>query len=109
MRRVRSSWVCLALTALAYSGCATRPPPTHASAATAAACRQRADEVFSRQNRQDVYNSDTYVSSIRDSPFATSGLPGITSSGLGGRYARDKYLDDCLRNAADKGGSLPPP
>jgi hypothetical protein len=96
------------LVALLLAGCANRPPPNRATAATAAACRQRADEVFARQNRAEVYNSDTYDSSIRDAPFASSGLPGITTRGLGSRYARDKYLDDCIRNAADRGSSPPP-
>ena len=68
---------------------------SHASAAARTACRQRADQVYNAQNRGDVYRSDTYETSTRDSPFAGVGLPGITTAGLSSRYRYAQLQDDC--------------
>lgn len=95
---------------LLAAGCA-RPAPDpqqQASAARKAACRQRADEVYTKQNRGEVYETDTYTTNTRDSPFATSGLPGITTRGLGGQYERDNMIRDCLNDAAGNVGNTPP-
>jgi hypothetical protein len=72
-----------------------------ASAAARAACRSRADEVYLKQNRGEVYQADTYSTSTRDSPYTASGLPGITTNGLGGQYQRDQMEDDCLNASED--------
>jgi hypothetical protein len=72
----------------------------HASAADLAACRGRADEVYLKQNRGEIYQADTYATGGRDSPYSTQGLPGITTDGLSGRYHREQLEDDCL-NAVD--------
>jgi hypothetical protein len=93
----------VALVALAaIGGCAQRGSSgrVQASAATMAACRSRADEVYLKQNRAEVYQNDTYISSTRDAPYASSGLPGITTDGLGGQYQRDQMIDDCI-NASE--------
>ena len=63
-----------------------------------AACRTRADDVYARQNRADLSRRDQ-----RDSPFSSSGNTGITSAGLGERYARDRMVASCV--AANSGGS----
>ena len=87
-------------------GC-TPPPSTTATPAQAAACRQRADEVYERQNRADVYRSDTYASGTRDAMFSSTGSPAAAVMGLSGRFARDRMLADCLRGAANNVASTP--
>jgi hypothetical protein len=84
------------------SGCAGSASRAHggATAATIAACRSRADEVYDKQNRDQVYRSDTYAGGTRDAPFSSTGLPGITSNGLSGRYARDTLEDDCINGSS---------
>ena len=88
---------------LTLSGCSGFRQPAdraHASAATRAACRTRADEVYLKQNRSEIYEADRYVSATRDSPFGATGLPGITTNGLSGRYAREQMADDCINAAS---------
>ncbi len=66
------------------------------AAADLSACRARADEIYNKQNRGDVYRADTFVSDTRDSPFSTSGLPGITSNGLSGLYQHGNLVSSCV-------------
>jgi hypothetical protein len=87
--------VLLSLAVSALAGCADRPQ-SHASAAREAACRDRADEVYLRQNPAAVYQADQYAASTRDAPYSSAGLAGNTSSGLPGQYDRDTMLDNCL-------------
>lgn len=87
-------------------GC-TAPPSTTATPAQAAACRQRADEVYERQNRADVYRSDTYASGTRDAMFSSTGSPAAGITGLSGRFARDRMLAECLRGVAGNVASTP--
>jgi hypothetical protein len=99
------SWAGVALMALALAGCAVGGgTPSRSSAVREAACRQRADEVYDRQNRADVYRTDNFVSSTRDAPFGGSGLRGSISDGLPGQYARDQILSDCLNGTGSGGG-----
>jgi hypothetical protein len=87
--------------ALALGGCFhPSADRVHASAATRAACRARADEVYLKQNRAEIYQQDSYATSTRDSPYAASGLPGITTDGLGAQFQREQMQDDCI-NATD--------
>jgi hypothetical protein len=81
-------------------GACWHPPAdrAHASAATLAACRTRADEVYLKQNRDEIYRADTYATGARDAPYSTAGVPGITTNGLAGRYARDELEDDCINS-----------
>ena len=88
---------CYAMLALTFgmSACAgTQRSPSDIAALTA--CRQRADEVYAKQNRAEVYMSDTFATSGRDSPYATTALPGVTTRGLSGQYERDNMVNDCL-------------
>jgi hypothetical protein len=86
---------CLLLAGLTLAACAAQPPATRASAAQQAACKQRADEVYLRQNRADIYRADNFATSTRGAPY--SNLPtSNATSGLSGRYARDTMLSDCL-------------
>ncbi len=99
----------MALLAGSLVHCASRTPPTHRDVAALAACRQRADEVYQKQNRAELYRSDEFATSSRDAPFASTGLPGITTRGLSGEYARDVLVDDCLNaSGAPQGAKLSP-
>ena len=98
----------VAICALAsLSGCARPTPENHASAVERAACRQRVNQVYVMQHRDEVYRADTYATSTRDAPFAAGGLTGVTSSGLSGRFAREQMVSDCLRSSADSVGATP--
>jgi hypothetical protein len=79
---------------LGACGSDQRTPPRDLAALDA--CRQRADEVFQKQNRGDVYRSDVFATSGRDAPYATNTLPGLTTRGLSGEYERENMVDDCL-------------
>lgn len=87
-------------TAALTAGCQRRPAIGEVSAADRAACRQRADEVFDKQNREEVYRTDVFAGSTRDAPFSVAGLPNDPSRGLASQYQRDTLLDDCLRSKA---------
>lgn len=100
----------LVTAALAGNGCSfelgSAPPPQRAEVAAVSACRARADEVFQRQNRDQVYRVDNYNTDTRDAPFGTSGLKGVTSAGLSQQYGRDNMVQDCLRSSG--AGPQPP-
>ncbi len=90
--------------ALLAPGCApwATKPQSRVSAAAAAACRSRTDQVYERQNRYLLSERDT-----RDSPFSTSGTTGITSAGLSQRFARDSMYDSCIGSNAPDLGNTP--
>lgn len=88
----------LLLAALAVSGCMPdrgggvgRPS---ADAATQAACRQRAEETYTQQNRADIYRPPPPV----NTPFSAEYTPGVTDRGLSELFAHDKMISDCVRN-----------
>ncbi len=101
----------VAWASLVLAGCAANDSNGHADAATAAACRQRADDVFATRHPDAVYNADTYASSLRDSPFGTSGSPSLPTNGLSDAYERDRLLRDCLAGIGPIGPTpaAPPP
>jgi hypothetical protein len=76
-----------------------------ASAGTRAACRQRADEVYSRQNRADIYRDDNFAANKRDTPFATTSVLGEPTRALSARYGREQLLDECMRGSAGNIGT----
>jgi len=81
---------------VALSRCAPPPPPVgqaRADAETLAACRQHADDVYSRQYRDQIYTITN-----QDVPYSTSYAPGVTDRGLAARYAHDNMVSDCVRN-----------
>ncbi|MBN8892017.1 MAG: hypothetical protein BGP12_17030 [Rhodospirillales bacterium 70-18] len=90
---------------LAVAGCAA--PLSHGDSARLAACRARAEEVYSVQNRADVYRDDAYASSVRDTPYAGASGFAATSGALSGRYQREQMVDRCMRGAAGNVGSTP--
>ena len=80
--------------------------PSRADAATEAACRQRADQVYDRQNRGEIYSPQSGVNSPSSALYA----PGDDSHALGQIFARDRMIRECVRNAgtgADRGGVAP--
>ena len=85
------------LTALAIAGCDSPAPPTgqaQADAATVSACRQRANEVFDRQNRGQIYSPQSQV----NSPFSANFTPSDSTRGLSQLFAHDQMINDCIRN-----------
>lgn len=81
---------------LALACCQPPPPPTgqaRADAATRAACRERADEIYNRQNCGTIYSITN-----RDAPFSGSYAPVPIDSGLSQRYAHQNIISDCVRN-----------
>jgi hypothetical protein len=102
---LRTALLALALGGV-LAGCAppAGPPPT---AQQMAACRQRADEVWERNNRGEIYRADVYASGTRDAMFSSSGSPNLGVRELQGRFARDQILSDCLRAVAGNVGSNP--
>ncbi len=90
------------LLVLLAAGC-TPPPPTSASRASAAAlasCRTSTNQSFDRQNRYLLSERSTV-----DTPFSTSGDPGITTRGLTQRYDYDTQLASCLGASGASAGS----
>ncbi len=100
------SWSGPLAAALAWnlSACTPPPPPSpqvRAAEATVNACRQRADQVYKRQNRGSLYTEND-----RDLPESTDYLPGITTRGLAERYQWDTQVSDCV-NQGPGGGVAP--
>ncbi len=88
-----------ALLTMALATACSPPPPIspqdRADQQTQAACRQRADEIYTQQNRGAIYATQD----DRFTPFSGSYSPGVTTRGLGERYGRDTMISDCVRNA----------
>jgi hypothetical protein len=84
-----------ALIALPVAACAPTPqtPQARAAAETVAACRERADEAYDRQNRGEIYNITD-----RNVPFSANYLPDVPNRGLSQLYAHDVMVRDCVRN-----------
>ena len=103
---------CCLLAATALLGaCGTPVPQTRAqnvAAADLTACRARADEIYNKQNRAEVYRSDTFATDTLDSPYSVSGLPGITTNGLSGLYQHDNLVSSCVNNHNSPGSGSDP-
>ena len=80
-----------------------RTPQTPIQAATVAACRERADQIYDRQNRADLSRRDE-----RDTPLAASYLSGITTRGLSARFERGQRIAECTSGLASGAGSPGP-
>lgn len=102
-----ASGVALSLALALLGGCAGDPPVSHATAVERAACRQHAEEVYTMRNRQEVYDDDTYDTSIRDAPFAGAGLTNVPTAGLGGQFQREQMVSDCLNGGHGTVGAAP--
>ena len=102
---------CLLAATTLLGGC--EAPIRHSRAQTVAsadrtACRQRADEIYNKQNRAEVYRSDTFATDTLDSPYSVSGLPGITTNGLSGLYQHDNLVSSCVNNHNSPGSGSDP-
>nr|WP_294511345.1 hypothetical protein [uncultured Rhodopila sp.] len=96
------------LGALALSACDGGAPASgqaQADAQTAAACRERADAVYDRQNRGDIYAPNSSV----NSPFSANYNPDNPSRGLSQLYAHDKLVSNCIRNTGTGAERSQPP
>jgi hypothetical protein len=94
---------------LALAACSQATgPERRATAADRAACRQRVEEVYNKQNPEEVYRTDTYMTDTRDAPFGTSGLT-APNTGLASRYEQATMMRDCLRSVSGNVGSSPEP
>jgi hypothetical protein len=84
-----------------------------ANAQTAAACRQRADQVYNMRHRDTIYSPPADV----NTPFSAGYAPGEEDRGLSRLFERDSMVSDCVRNTGAEGdrtpeseqGTLPPP
>jgi hypothetical protein len=88
-----SSLAVLALVALA--GCSGGQPPTRADQSAQAACRARAEAIFTQRDRSDLYHPVDEPSL----PYTASGLPANPSAGLSRQYDYDDVVDRCLRGS----------
>ena len=90
---------------LALVQCAAPPPPTaqqRADAATLAACREHADAVYDRNNRDTIYTI-----SSRNSPYSANYTPGVTDRGLAQRFDHENMVRDCVRNTGTETSRSP--
>lgn len=94
----------LALPLLLLGACQSAPPRSSASAAVNAACRVEVDRVYAAQNRADLSRRDE-----RDTPFASSYLPGITTRQLSQQYARGNQMAECVSANSNGQASTPNP
>lgn len=99
-----SAWL-WTLAALGLAGCA--PPLSHGDSAQLAACRARAEQVYSVQNRGEVYLQDGYASGARDAPFAGATGFAATNAEVTGRFRREEMVERCMRGSAGNVGSTP--
>ncbi len=86
---------CLALAACSFGGA---PPPSaqeRADAATVAACRQRAEQVYEQQNRAAIYSPPPAINTPSSGAYAPGAAP---QRGLADLYTRDQMVRDCIRN-----------
>jgi hypothetical protein len=102
--------VVVLMAAVVLSAC-QRPPQTGqglADAETRAACRARADQVYSQQNRAEIYSPPPTV----NTPFSANYMPQTTDRGLSDLFVHDRMISDCVRNTgtgAERSQSTSPP
>lgn len=76
-----------------------RPLPTHGDAridaAVLEACRQRANEVYDRQNRASIY-APQYAG---NSPLSGAYTEPSVTRGLSAQFAHQQMIRDCVRTA----------
>lgn len=88
----------LLILALLLAGCAgpagAPSGQARADAETAAACRQRAEQVYDIRHRGDIYSPQPQV----DSPFASNYAPGVPAANLADLHEHDLLVSDCIRN-----------
>jgi hypothetical protein len=95
---IRPSFALL-MACLLAAACTPAPAPSRAVASLRTACRSRSEAAYNRQNRDLLSTRDT-----TDTPFSTSGVSGITTTGLSREYDREVALDNCLKGGSSAGG-----
>ncbi len=80
---------------LLCAGCSPAPQTaaSRANEATVTACREKAEQVYVRQNRDELYRNDN-----SSTPFSAGPSTGTPGYGLSSLYAHDQMIDDCVRN-----------
>ena len=63
--------------------------------ATQLACRTRANEMYDRRNRAEIYSANSTI----NSPFSANYQPGTTNQGLAERFSFEQMVSECIRNA----------
>ena len=63
--------------------------------ATQTACRTRANEMYDRRNRAEIYSANSTI----NSPFSANYQPGTTNQGLAERFSFEQMVSECIRNA----------
>ncbi len=97
---------CLALAQCAPAG-GSAGGYNQADASTLAACRQRADDTYDRQNRADIYRPQAAI----NTPSSATYVPGDDGRGLSQSFAHDTMVRDCVRTsglARDQGAAPVP-
>jgi hypothetical protein len=96
---------------LLLASCADAPqtPESRDRQATVTACRERAEQLYQLQNRDQLYRTSNSVTPYSGAP--TTGLP---TQGLSAQYANDVAVSDCIRNTGTQtrrngGPATPPP
>lgn len=100
-----SRLIVMLLPLLALAQCAPAPAPTpqsRADAATVAACREHANQVYDRNNRDTIYTI-----SNQNSPFSANYTPGVTDRGLAQLYTQQNMISDCVRNTGTETSRAP--
>jgi hypothetical protein len=86
------------LPTLVLGACSAPPPPTmtgqqRADAALRSACREHADAVYDRNNRDTIYRIST-----TNTPYSGQYPANSIDAGLAQRYQHDNLIRDCIRN-----------
>lgn len=66
-----------------------------ADQATQLACRGRANQVYDRRNRAEIYSRQSTV----NTPFSADYESDSAGRALGDRFAFDRMVDECVRNS----------
>jgi hypothetical protein len=95
------------LAAAMLCGCEAPAPlrgQAQADAATVAACRQRANQIYDQQNRGAIFSQ----ASQANMPFSANFTPDVPNRGLSAQFGYDRTLNDCIRNTGtDTNRTLP--
>ena len=88
--------------------CEAPPAPTYtgqqrADAALRSACREHADAVYDRNNRDSIYRISTV-----NTPYSGQYTTNSIDAGLAQRYQRDNLIRDCVRNTGTETDRTPP-
>ncbi len=98
-----ASSAALFVTLLAVSGCDRfhQANLEGVSPAQQSACRSRTEQLYTSQNRGEVYRSDSFAASSSATPFSGVNNGNAASDQLGARYAYQRMLNDCYNASPD--------